>query len=1070
MSNKIDIDTFLAGYAVVETTSSNFKTPIPNLSAIQSRFLFRVYENEFNGNATGTLHRRRVEEMLKLAYGDRLKPHVAAVHQQLDVIFNRFQTSEITLKEFESCNVKMDMLSGWVRSVLRSFFGTDVANSRLYLLERKYSAQLESQEIMSTYSISRAACDDLRRRFFELCSSPHNSELQPNALGIDGGGQQVVHLGVRAELRRQAWVFSVASVASVAIVPNEVSAADIGTEIPYLDETLARVIYESKVDAFKPKWRFSDFATFCAVFGGGNRTLQAVTVTDAFIQCALTDYYNQKISTLNSSISSSSSHSHRHNQESQLITQQPGIPIGAVSGKPASQSSTQAPTPLPITREISAETTSSGDTSARDNSDLHSYSSTTILSTGLSSPFAQLSPQQGQQEGRSFSADLDVSNVDNYILNALNNMIHTLARTASSGARVGQSDTVPKLPKPLHEALTALNSAAEPEGYAMAFSNLIISHFAQLPGMRDLSLRACCRFGFNPSSPLREMEFVTELSLRYLQQHPQTSAHPSGPVGSEWCVLPKSWYDSWKLYVGHHHHHYLAPGAAGAHTTNTGAGSLSPPVKSARSRNLDTTTDRYSNPYSHYSFQQQHLQSVEEKRANIPASVAGSVLDLDGLLSESPPRTPYFSGQSSGGAGAGASAGVSASAVGSGKIDAIGTSRNSNSAISMKRAGPPPVRPGAIDNTVLLKKTGYTSVGYSSSAEGKVSSGVYGRQGQLAPNLWVGRDIEIVAPAVFDALVAWYGGGPRVSRQVVPVGMSGYSPAITTTATAVTSTVNTGQGSPFGSTSKGNNSTYSRANTGYGFGGAGVGATSSPRSCPVSELELYPLCLRIHTCDNAGYMYNNPLCDPLFSKTCTVQDIAAYMSNTHNVEVERIRLWNYAQPGREQWKEQYVLSPELTLQRANLVDSQIILLEVSLLDGAWPRSLLHAQLDSAERAAQQGFVDGDAVAGATAGGPGAGDVTVKAAVEESLTGALATTAAYIDEYTGVLTAITDVAVSAEDKAATPAPAQSVLGAPFPSSGRSRMGSATANATSSTGIFSILFAFYYISRTLLIYLR
>ena len=44
------------------------------------------------------------------------------------------------------------------------------------------------------------------------------------------------------------------------------------------------------------------------------------------------------------------------------------------------------------------------------------------------------------------------------------------------------------------------------------------------------------------------------------------------------------------------------------------------------------------------------------------------------------------------------------------------------------------------------------------------------------------------------------------------------------------------------------------------------------------------------------------------------------------------------------WKDQYILSPELTLIEAKLTDNQDILMEISTTTGAWPRSQRHADL------------------------------------------------------------------------------------------------------------------------------
>lgn len=51
---------------------------------------------------------------------------------------------------------------------------------------------------------------------------------------------------------------------------------------------------------------------------------------------------------------------------------------------------------------------------------------------------------------------------------------------------------------------------------------------------------------------------------------------------------------------------------------------------------------------------------------------------------------------------------------------------------------------------------------------------------------------------------------------------------------------------------------------------------------------------------------------------------------------------------------QHVLSPTHTLEEAKLVDGQLILLEMSLQDGAWPRSQMQSMLEAEEEEAQAG--------------------------------------------------------------------------------------------------------------------
>jgi hypothetical protein len=216
------------------------------------------------------------------------------------------------------------------------------------------------------------------------------------------------------------------------------------------------------------------------------------------------------------------------------------------------------------------------------------------------------------------------------------------------------------------------------------------------------------------------------------------------------------------------------------------------------------------------------------------------------------------------------------------------------------------------------------------------------------------------------------------------------------------------------------------------------------------------LSITIVTCDNAGNTNSAPLCEGvLFSKTSSVQDIATFLCGAYTVELSRIRLWNYAQPGREHWKDQYILSPELTLQRANIQDNQAILLEVSLLDGSWPRSLLHAALDSDEQA-QEGN-----------GGAGRGgvlDAVPEAGQDGSGAEALADLGVTVDEYTGLPAVLSSAQrkLSASEELEESAAAEtvvaegiqgqvqeavsslssavgSVLGAPFPSANAASLG-------------------------------
>jgi ubiquitin C-terminal hydrolase/Ca2+-binding EF-hand superfamily protein len=110
-------------------------------------------------------------------------------------------------------------------------------------------------------------------------------------------------------------------------------------------------------------------------------------------------------------------------------------------------------------------------------------------------------------------------------------------------------------------------------------------------------------------------------------------------------------------------------------------------------------------------------------------------------------------------------------------------------------------------------------------------------------------------------------------------------------------------------------------------------------------LELYPLAIKVCSCDSRG----KPLRlerDMLFSRTATSQQLLEHLSEMLKVEPERVRLWDYAD--RNDWMKQKPLDPRRTLEELQLQDGQLILLEVSLADGSWPRSQLQAMLEVAE--------------------------------------------------------------------------------------------------------------------------
>jgi ubiquitin carboxyl-terminal hydrolase 6/32 len=167
----------------------------------------------------------------------------------------------------------------------------------------------------------------------------------------------------------------------------------------------------------------------------------------------------------------------------------------------------------------------------------------------------------------------------------------------------------------------------------------------------------------------------------------------------------------------------------------------------------------------------------------------------------------------------------------------------------------------------------------------------------LLPGLTLGQDFEVLPPSVYTAFACWYGGGPAVCRRVIKSSKE---------------QAREDKDSPDGTQ---------------------------------TEIEFYPFSVFIVECDVHGKVAGQPR-EYLFSRTIKVQDAIHELSIERKLDASKIRLWNYA---KTNWKEQYIVSPELTLQQANILDEQTILMETSMPDGSWPRSQLHAYLDSEDK-------------------------------------------------------------------------------------------------------------------------
>ena len=128
-----------------------------------------------------------------------------------------------------------------------------------------------------------------------------------------------------------------------------------------------------------------------------------------------------------------------------------------------------------------------------------------------------------------------------------------------------------------------------------------------------------------------------------------------------------------------------------------------------------------------------------------------------------------------------------------------------------------------------------------------------------------------------DSLAAWYGGGPKIIRKIIDSG------------------------------------------TGL-------------------DLEIYPIYVKVATCDTKGRLVENSYIDKLYSKTMYIKDILHELCDNSSVDINKGKLWNYAVLNNI--NEQYILQLEYTIKQSKIQDGQTILFEVCLDDGTWPRSQL----------------------------------------------------------------------------------------------------------------------------------
>jgi hypothetical protein len=102
----------------------------------------------------------------------------------------------------------------------------------------------------------------------------------------------------------------------------------------------------------------------------------------------------------------------------------------------------------------------------------------------------------------------------------------------------------------IQEELNIISKSGPTEEPITTYHNLIAKYEKYLRSIKELEIVACCVFSMRPSSPQKEKEYIMELFVRRDAEIPFKASSPYGPVGTEWCVISKTWYDSWQFYVG----------------------------------------------------------------------------------------------------------------------------------------------------------------------------------------------------------------------------------------------------------------------------------------------------------------------------------------------------------------------------------------------------------------------------------------------------------------------------------------------------------------------------------------
>lgn len=488
-SVRVDLDLFLSTLAVIKGTDT----------LAQCRFLFRVYEA---GN--GAMTRTVTEEILQIAYGDRLKYDFPNVLNLLDDLFPR-RKRELNVRELEQWTLERDeghyaALVVWIAQVLDVFVETHPKQSlRLY---KKYSAMYDPEETTRQFQISREEFQRLRQQFLQRSSAPTSSSASsPSATSTNLG---------RPELTLSQWRTAL----------NDF----------YMQESLSEAIYLAHTENFKAAWRFDDFADFCISCGMQSSDQRPLYLLKTFVM--LCDRLKET-----GWRAEAASFSRWFPSAEELASVEDGNCELRVTLLFMVCLVVHEFKPINIQRQKSEDLTSK----TRSNSIARTSSVERARSNTLQELQLDFEPDISFAEDAASQEQLTLHQERSQRLHKLAQQVTaTIDRTLHSLSSTQLADL---------QALCCTQLALET--LVQGFRGFLLKYQRSLLGLLDLGLSAACLLGCQPRSPRDEKECVMELVLRCMCVAETSSSAPHGVVGTQWALLPKSWYVivSWFVVV-----------------------------------------------------------------------------------------------------------------------------------------------------------------------------------------------------------------------------------------------------------------------------------------------------------------------------------------------------------------------------------------------------------------------------------------------------------------------------------------------------------------------------------------